>query len=150
MGEAAGAKGWRPILPALLLAACVDGYPTEDEVQPSAYEMTNGQRAAALALLAGPAADRRQPDIRLEAGCALVLERRERWWQPSRSERHDLSGLTPRVQAGEEAARFDVVLHTHDGQERLTLLAGLPRSEALRGHLLLQLIKRDCGRPSGG
>lgn len=148
--QAALGGRWRPMLPALLLAACVEGYPTEDEVQPSAYAMTQPQRGIALDLLARRAPEGGGPRIRLEAGCTLALERRERWWQTSRTERHDLSGLTPQVQAGGEADRFDVRLHAPDGRERLQLLAGLPRAEALRGHLLLQLIKRDCGRPSGG
>lgn len=127
---------------AALCTACFEGYPTEDVVTVSPYEMTQAQRIEALNLLG--AAGKNKWRYAIDAGCVLSVSHRQK--------RAGWATTNHRLDEASIETRFDKVDDVHYVQlasegaaEPVRALASADRLAAQQGSLLQRLLKRDCG-----
>ncbi|AEG92403.1 hypothetical protein [Ramlibacter tataouinensis] len=140
------AHGWLAGLLLLLLAACSDGYPTDDQAPLSPFDMSPTERVGALNALGASA----HPDTHwrygLDGGCLLRVARRGDWWRWQESV-HDLRGAAVQLQIGSDAAdrrRYDVVIRPAGSAEGSVMLSSRREFEALQARQLARLLARDC------
>lgn len=138
-------------LSALLLLGCSGGYPGEDAPLVSPFDMGNEQRLSALNEIGADAHPDRRWRFELADGCRLeVTHRRE-------SKR--LPGTVFELRRGMKLdVAFDTADQTFDVHLLASAAADAPRlgtlleseawTDAVQADLLLQLLIRDCGKPS--
>ncbi len=131
-----------------VLAACADGYPTEDTRQPDPFSLTAEQRVAELNQLGASAHADFRGHYRLIDGCRLQVERKigRGAWESSE---HALAQVQPELANGTDGKSYDVLLATAQADETALLLRTERRLDAQHARLLVRLLKGDCAATSG-
>ncbi len=137
------------LMPVALVAACSQGYPSDNAPIASPFDMNQAQRIAALNVVGSEADDARRWRYTLEEGCVLAVRQHEGWWRQS-SIQVPLDGvsLETRVPPGGNGSGLKLVASGPDVAS-VTLLHSDNPLPAQQANLLVKLIKRDCdGAPS--
>lgn len=139
---------------ALALSGCTEGYPSEDRVVLSPFEMDNGQRIAELNHVGSDAravgGNGRKWRYALGDGCRLEVEQRRKSGPAVKSAITLTRTMDAEVAFDEADKTYDVVLidHREDPPVRIgTLLKSEGWTHATQAGLLLDLVIRDCARP---
>ncbi|MFN5047318.1 hypothetical protein [Roseateles sp.] len=135
-----------------LLGACRGGYPNEDQVLPSPFDMDLAQRLEVLNGL-GHAARGDAPQrwtYALEPGCRLLVKQRRKGLRAASPEVFELSRqMDVTLSFDESSQTFGVYLMSGGDPARAKQLGLLFSSsawtDAAQVDLLLQLLIRDCG-----
>lgn len=139
---------------ALLLSGCSEGYPSEDRVVLSPFEMNNAQRIDELNHVGSDAravgGDGRKWRYVLREDCRLEVEHRRRGGAPVATLVSLTRTMDAEVAFDDTTKTYDVVLidHREDPAARVgTLLKSEGWTHATQAGLLLDLVIRDCARP---
>lgn len=145
----------RPWLAALLaaaalcgLAACSDGYPSQDVEALSPFDMSNTQRVAALNELGRSAQPAHRWRYELQPGCALKVHRKTPDARGGGQQIVVLKRAMDSVVVFDETGRtFDVRLRASaqpDAADLGTVLRSKTWTDAMQADLFMQLLIRDC------
>ncbi|MBO9686074.1 MAG: hypothetical protein J7598_05625 [Mitsuaria chitosanitabida] len=143
------------LIVALALSGCGEGYPSDDRVLVSPFEMNNAQRIAELNHVGSDAravgGNGRQWRYTLEDSCHLEVEHRRRGGAPVATRVALTRTMDAEVAFDDAGKTYDVVLvdHREDPPVRVgTLLKSEGWTHATQAGLLLDLVIRDCARPA--
>lgn len=141
---------WWAVALAAVLAACSDGYPTEDLPRTSPFDMSSEQRLATLNRLARQAHPERSFRYTMAADCELRVESRRKGAGTTRTALRLVRAMEVDVVFDKADETFNVVLlaDRRPGAEVLaTLLQSKAWTDASQAELMLQLLTRDCEPP---
>ncbi|MFG6416076.1 hypothetical protein ACG02S_19440 [Roseateles sp. DC23W] len=143
-------RAWWGVALVAALAACSDGYPTEDMPRTSPFDMSREQRLATLNRLAKKAHPERRWRYAMTAACELRVDFRRKGAGTTRTAVQLAREMEVEVVFDKADRTFNVVLlaDRQPGTEVLaTLLQSKAWTDASQAELVLQLLTRDCEPP---
>lgn len=134
---------------AMLLAACVDGYPDEDAPNVHPRDMSAQQRIAVMNQIGKDASPRGRWRYRLVSSCSLQASQGPAWSRESVTVQLQGTSVSMRRDDGLEAFVVQLVPDQASAQEAVTVLDTLQWTDAVQMRSMLELLRLDC-RPGSG
>lgn len=134
---------------ALLLAACVDGYPDEDVPNVHPRDMSAQQRIAVMNQIGKDASPRGRWRYHLVSSCSLQASQGPAWSRKSMTLQLQGDGVSTRRDDELGAFVVQVVPDQASAQEAVTVLDTLQWTDVVQMRSMLELLRLDC-RPGSG